>query len=93
MYSPFNYKVIQGNTLPTITNAFVHDLSHPLLATSNNGIDLIFIPTIDSGYDAWYQCLTKNEVEMINNLKFARNDLGSLLNFQLTEKNYDTNCN
>ena len=84
IYGPFNHKVIQDNTLPTITNAFVHKPSHPLLATSNNGIDLIFIPTIDNACDAWYQCLTKNEGEMITELKCACTDLDSLLNFRLT---------
>ena len=59
VYGLSNDKVIQDDTLPTITNAFVHNPPHPLLATSNNGIDLIFIPTINnSACDAWNQCLT-----------------------------------
>ena len=59
IYGPFNDKMIQDDTLPPINNAFVHDPSHPLLATSNNGIDLIFIPTIDSACEAWKLCLSK----------------------------------
>ena len=53
VYGPFSDKMIQDNSLPPIKNAFVHSPSHPLLATSNNGIDLIFIPTIDSASDGW----------------------------------------
>ena len=85
IYGPFNDKEIQDDTLPTIANAFVHDPSHPLLATSNNGIDLIFIPTIHSAFDSWHHCLTKNEAELITKLKCACTDLDSLLNYQLTD--------
>ena len=86
IYGPFSDKVVHDDTLPTITNAFVHDPSYPLLATSNSGIDLIFILTIESACDAWYQCLTKNKRKVINDLKFACNNLDSLLNYQLSEK-------
>ena len=81
IYGPFNNKVIQEDTLSIITNAFVHDPSHPLLVTSNNRIDLIFIPIIDSACDDWNQCLKKNKVEVINDLKFACNHLDSSLIF------------
>ena len=84
IYGPYNGKEIQDDTLPTITNAYVHDPSHPLLATSNYGIDLIFIPTIHSACDSWHQCLSKKEIEMITTLKCACTDLDSLLNYQLT---------
>ena len=86
VYGPFSDKMIQDNSLPPIKNAFVHSPSHPLLATSNNGIDLIFIPTIESASEGWKQCLSKNEVDVINGLKFACMDLESLLNFRLNEK-------
>jgi len=71
IYGPFSDKMIQDDTLPPINNVFVHNPSHPFLATSNNGIDLIFIPTIDSASEAWKQYLSKNKVEVINELKCA----------------------
>ena len=71
IYGRLNDKVIQDNTLPTINKAFVHDPTHSLLVSSNNGIDLIYIPTIYSACDSWNQCLTENEVVVISDLKIV----------------------
>ena len=48
VYGPLNDKVIQDTTLPAINKAFVHNPTHLLLASSKNGINLIYIPTIYS---------------------------------------------
>ena len=85
VYGPHNDKVVHDNTLPAINKAFVHNPIHPLLASSNNGIDLIFIPTIFSACDSWQHCLTEEEVVVIKDLKIACNDLDLLLDFQLSE--------
>ena len=53
MYCPFLDKVIDDSTLPTINKAFVHDPTHPLSPSSDNGIDLIYVPTIYSAFDSW----------------------------------------
>ena len=86
MYGPFNNKVILDSTLPIINKAFVHNPTHPLLASSENRIDLIFVPTIYSAFDSWKQCLTEAQLVVINNLKIACNDPHLLLDFQLNEK-------
>ena len=86
IYSPFIDKVIDDSTLPTINKAFVHDPTHPLLASSDNGIDLIYVPTIYSAFDLWKQCLTEEELVVINKLKIACTNLRLLLDFQLNEK-------
>ena len=78
--------MIVDTTLPIINKAFVHNPTHPLLASSENGIDLIFVPTIYSAFDSWKQCLTEAQLVVINNLKIACNDLHLLLDFQLNEK-------
>ena len=61
IYGPLNNKVIQDNTLPTINKAFVHNPTHPLLASSNNIIDLIYIPTIYNDCYSWNQYLFDKE--------------------------------
>ena len=86
IYGTYNDKMIGDNTLPAINKAFVHNPAHPLLASSENGIDLIYIPTIYSAFDSWKQCLTEKEIVVISDLKIACNDLNSLLDFQLDEK-------
>ena len=86
VYSPLNDKVIQDITLPAINKAFVHDPTHPLLASSKNRIILIYILTIYSAWNSWKQCLSEKEVVVISDLKIACNDLKSLLDFQLSEK-------
>ena len=69
IYGPFINKVIDDSTLPTIKKAFVHDPIHPLLASSDNGINLIYVPTIYSAFDSSKQSLTKEELVVINNSK------------------------
>ena len=78
--------MIGDNTLSAINKAFVHNPAHSLLASSENRIDLIYIPTIYSAFDSWKQCLTEKEIVVISDLKIACNDLNSLLDFQLDEK-------
>ena len=86
IYCPFIEKLIDDSTHPTINKAFVHDPTHPLLASSDKGIDLIFVPSIYSAVDSWKQCLTEDELVVINNLRIACTDLWLLLDFQLNEK-------
>ena len=78
--------MIDHSTLPAINKAFVHDPTHPLLASLDNGIDLIYVPTIYSAFDSWKQCLTEEELVVINNLKIVCTDLRLLLDFQLNKK-------
>ena len=78
--------MIDDSTLPTINKAFVHNPTHPLLASSDNGIDLIYVPTIYSAFDSWKQCLTEEELVVISNLKIACTDLRLLLDFPLNKK-------
>ena len=86
IYGIYNNKMIGDNTLPAINKAFVHNPAHQLLASSENGIDLIYIPTIYRSFDSRKQCLTEKEIVVISDLKIACNDLNSLLNFHLDEK-------
>ena len=86
VYGPLNDKVIQDITLPAINKAFLHDPTHPLLASSKNRIDLIYIPMIYSAWNSWKQCLSEKKVMVISDLKIACNYLNSLLDFQLSEQ-------
>ena len=85
IYGPFNDKVIEDSTLP-INKAFVHNPIHPLLASSENRIDLIYVPSLYSAFDSWKQCLTEEEIVVTSNLKIACNDSHLILDFQLNEK-------
>ena len=86
IYCPFVKKLIDDSTHPIINKAFVHDPTHPLLASSDKGIDLIFVPTIYSAVNSWKQCLTEDELVIINNLRIACTYLWLLLDFQLNKK-------
>ena len=86
IYFPSIDKVIDDITLLTINKAFVHDPTNPFLASLDNVIDLIYVPTIYSAFDIWKQCLTEEEWVVIHNLRIACTDLRLLLDFQLIKK-------
>ena len=53
---------------------------------AKKGTDIIFIPSIFSGKDLWKECLSFEELKIVNDLKMATNDIESLLDFSLGDK-------
>jgi hypothetical protein len=45
-----------NGTCDLLNTEYIHNPKHPLIATSKNGIDIIFIPSILFGKELWKDC-------------------------------------
>jgi hypothetical protein len=86
IYDPFYEKRINTSTCDLLNTEYLHNPKHPLIATSKNGIDIIFIPSILFGKELWKDCLSSKELTIINDLMVATNNIKSLLDFPMGEK-------